>query len=386
MPAPELVCEVRTERGTYRNWTTVSVAQAIDGGWQRTFELRCAEPSEAMVQALSPGTRVDIALAGQPVITQGYIARRQSAYDGNRHGVQVTGFSKANLTTRASAEGGTGQYRGYTLEQIANGELKRLGLKFRLENPPDGANEPFRQVMRRYGETPYDLISRLCRQRGVWMFAEADGTIVAGSKDGASKGGAGGGSRGNPDVPTFDDVFQEGVNILSANCDMEWREAATYVATGQHPGSDNLFGRKAAEPSAKITLQDGGVPGLSRRVLAEMPLSEKELQLRTAMEAQAIIAASLRVSLSYQGWLSPTGKLWSLTDNATVKSPMLFPFQGGQMNLRLWSYNYTQTPEGQTVTMIELVNQMAFNLKFTDGQAPATFDPSFTSPSPEASV
>ncbi|MRI57673.1 hypothetical protein D8770_27780, partial [Methylobacterium sp. DB1607] len=122
MPSPDLLCEVRTERGTYRDWLTVSVAQSIDGGWQRTFSLTCAEPSEKLMQALAPGTRVDIALAGQPVITQGYIARRQAAYDANRHGVQVSGFSKADLTTRASAEGGTGQYRGYTLEQIATGE------------------------------------------------------------------------------------------------------------------------------------------------------------------------------------------------------------------------------------------------------------------------
>lgn len=372
MPSPDLLCEVRTERGTYRDWLTVSVGQSIDGGWQRSFSLTCAEPSEKLVQALAPGTRVDIALAGQPVITQGYIARRQAAYDANRHGVQISGFSKADLTTRASAEGGTGQYRGYTLEQIANGELKRLGLKFRLENPPAGANEPFTQVIRRYGETPYDMISRLCRQRGVWLRADADGTIVGGTKAGG--------------VPTFPDVFEEGVNILSANCAMEWLAASGYVATGQHPGSDNLFGRKAAEISAKTSLGEGGLPGLNRRVLAEMPLSEKELKLRTEMEAQAIIASTLRVSLSYQGWLSPTGKLWSLTDYVTVKSPMLFPFQGGLMNLRLWGYAYTQTPEGQTATAIELVNQQAFNLKSVDGQAPSSFEPNFSEPQPEVAT
>ena len=54
-------------------------------------------------------------------------------------------------------------------------------------------------------------------------------------------------------------------------------------------------------------------------------LSQKELQLRTNMEAQALEADLLRVTLVYQGWLNPNGELWSLSDFVTVKSPMLFP-------------------------------------------------------------
>lgn len=364
MPSPDLICEVRTERGTYRDWLTVSVGQNFDSKWQRTFRLTCAEPSDKLQQALAPGTRVDIALAGQPVITQGFIAQRQAAFDANRHGVAIAGVSKADLATRASAEGGTGQYRGYTLEQIANGELKRFGLKFRLENAPPGAQEVFANVIRRYGETPFDLIQRLCRQRGVWFHADADGNFVGGAQQ-QSTAGAG-------------NVFQDGVNILSANCEMNWLGANEVALSSQQPGSDNLFGRKASEISAKSTISGDGVPGLTRRVLAEMPLAEKELKLRTNMEVQAILAALMRVTVTYQGWLNPSGQLWALTDFVTVRSPMLFPFQGGEMNLQLWGYQYTQTPEGQTVTSIELVNRAAFQQRVVDASAGPTFSPGST--------
>lgn len=368
MPNPDLVCEVRTESGTFRDWLTVSVSQSIADGWQRTFRLSCAEPSEKLKQALAPGTRVDIALAGQPVITRGYIGQRQVAFDANRHGVEVIGFSKADLMTRASAESGTGQFRGYTLDQIASGVLKPLGLKFRMENPPPGADLPFPNVVIRYGETPFDLIQRLCRQRGVWFHADANGDIVAGSK--SSNGSS-------------YDSFEEGVNILSANCRTTWKAVSEVVATSQQSGSDSLFGRKAAEISAKAPLS-GGIPGLTRKVLAEMPLAQKDLQLRTDMEVKAIIASQINISLTYQGWLSPTGKLWALTDFVQVKSPMLFPFQGGQMNLRLWGYTYSQTPDGQTVTAIELVNIAAFQQRTIDAQAGPTFDPPVSDAQPEA--
>ena len=368
MSNPDLICEVRTEGGTYRDWLTVSVSQSFDTKWQRTFQLTCAEPSEKLQQALSPGTRIDLALAGEPVITQGYVARRQAAFDANRHGVQIVGVSKADLTMRASAESGTGQFRGYTLEQIANGVLKPMGLKFRMENPPPGADLPFPNVMLRYGETPFDLIQRLCRQRGVWFHADANGDLVGGAKQGGGTGV----------------VFEEGVNILSGNCAMDWLGANKVALNSQQPGSDSLFGRKAAEISARSTIQGNGIPGLTRKVLAEMPLAERELQGRANMEVQAILASLMRVTITYQGWLNPAGKLWALTDFVTVKSPILFPFQGGLMNLQLWGYTYSQTPDGQTVTAIECVNRAAFQQRVIDAQAGPTYSPNSTDAQPEA--
>ncbi|MCJ2043232.1 hypothetical protein MKK58_01530, partial [Methylobacterium sp. J-078] len=44
--------------------------------------------------------------------------------DGNRHAVQVVGYGKAGIITEASIDGGTGQYRGYRLDAIANSVLK----------------------------------------------------------------------------------------------------------------------------------------------------------------------------------------------------------------------------------------------------------------------
>ncbi|MGU3475635.1 phage baseplate assembly protein [Methylobacterium sp. D48H] len=369
MPSPDLICEVRTESGTYRDWLTVSVSQSFDAAWQRTFRLTCAEPSRSLVQRLLPGARVDIALAGQVVIQEGYIGHRQAAYDANRHGVQVDGFSKAEITRRASADAGTGQFRGYKVDAIANRLLKPHGLKFRVENGPDGWDTPFPNVIIRHGETPFDAISRLCNQRGLWLRADANGDFVGGAKQGGATA-----------------MFEEGLNILSANCSIAMPSVQDIVARSQQPGSDSLFGRKAAEISAKAQMSDG-IPGLSRKVLAEMPLSQKELQLRTNMEAQALEADLLRVTLVYQGWLNPNGELWSLSDFVTVKSPMLFPTADGLMNLKLWGYTYTQTPEGQTTTAIELVNAKAFQQKNPDGQASDGFyNRPVTPAQPEAST
>lgn len=356
MPSPNLLCEVRTEGGVFTNWLTVAVSQSFsEPSWNRHFRLTCAEPAGALLQRLVPGQRVDIALAGKVVVKEGYIKTRQAAFDANRHGVQIDGYSKAGPISEVSARSGTGQFRGYTLEQIANGVLKPHGIKFRLEKPPQGADLPFPNIVIRHGETPFSLISRLAWQRGLWLHAEADGTIV----------GQGSGTQAGI-------VFEEGRNILSGNCTITMPSVDRIVVDSQQPGSDSLFGRKAAEVSA-ATPTSGGLPGLERRVIAEMPLDQAGAQLRASMEAQAIEATLLHVSLSYQGWLHPGGDLWGMREFVTVRSPTLFPTATGELELRLWGYTYSQTPEGQTVTAIELVNRAAFAEKFPQATAPDKF-------------
>jgi prophage tail gpP-like protein len=352
MADPALLCEVRTEGGIYRDWLSVVVTQSFDDkDWNVNFRLICAEPSVLSNFRLKPKDRVEIALAGQVVVAGGYIVNRQTAYDANRHAVQIDGYSKAGQLAKVSINEGTGQYRGYTLDAIANSVLKPYGTKFRMEGPPDGANEKFNNVMVRWGESPFALISRLCNQRGMWLISDKNGDLVAvGEK-------AGGGNTV---------TFVEGQNILAANASISMPHVYEVIAGAQTSGSDTLFGKKAAEIQAKAEMS-GGPEGHSRKILAEMPLTENEAKLRTDMEVKTIQASLFRVTITYAGWLKPgVGGLWDLGDvkqRITVKSPMLLPVEGGQMEMVLWGYTYTQDANGGTTTTVELVDANAFAAK-----------------------
>src|SRR4051794_28155190 len=118
MPDPRLICEVRVQGGDtlnstgghgqatgpvagYRDWLTVSIELDYDTNWKTRFRLVCAEPDPKTFR-LKPGDRVDITLAGEQALIGGYIMSRQAAYDGSRHAVEVTGYGKSELITRAS--------------------------------------------------------------------------------------------------------------------------------------------------------------------------------------------------------------------------------------------------------------------------------------------
>lgn len=352
----EEYCEVRTASGIYRDWTSVAVSYTVgDYDQPRKFRLMSAEPSTRQIR-LVPGDRVDIALAGQVVIQEGYIFSRQAAFDANRRGIVLDGFSKDGLITKASVNVPGGEFRGYDISAIASRVLQPFGVSFRLQNPPPGATDPFPRVAVRRGETAIELITRLAKQRGLRLSTEANGTLVGGPPDAGRSVG-----------------FAEGRNILSASCQIVMPHVAQIVGQSQKSGSDSLFGKQVSEVQATGAF-GRGPEGLVQKFVAEMPLSPKELQTRTNMAMADLQSSMLRANIVYQGWLKPgSDDLWKLGEPVTVRSSMLFPTAKGDMSLRVWSVTYSQDANAGTTTGIELVNEAAWSLQYPDARAPSSF-------------
>ncbi len=359
MPLPQEWCEVRTNNGIFRNWTSVSVRYGIDPSFERFVQLECAEPMAPgksgvalVAERLKPGDRVDVALGGQLVIANGYVKIRQTAYDANRHAVQVLAVAKSNPIKEVSVDiSDGGQYRGYTFSAIANKALMPVGVSLRLINPPAAADIPFRNVIVQTGEGIGEFIERLARQRGLWLWTDVDGTVLAGNPASSASGGA---------------TLEEGVNIVAANSYIEFPWADNVVMYSQTGGSDDLWGRRASEIGAQSSIP-GGDPGKTVLGLAEHPDTQQDLQARTDQETKQINAATHRDVITHKGWFRPgTSALWNPGDSVTVKSPMLYPFDGGQQTLRVWNVTCSQSNETGTITQVELVNDATFQQRFPD--------------------
>ena len=368
MSEPDLICEVRSAGGVYRDWLSVAVSYSYgDGSWKRRFRLQCAEPDLRRFR-LAPSDEVDITLAGEPVIVRGVITDRQAAFDANRHAVQVDGTSKAALAEMTSIDVPGGQFRGYKLQAIGDTILKKSGVKFRIENGGAAADLPFSNVAVHHGESPFAMLMRLCRMRGLWMRTDADGTIVAGTK--VADGGT---------------TLEQGRNILTASCHISIPWIEEIVLRAQQPGSDQVSGRKASEVSAKATMK-GGV-GATGIYLAEMSADTEGLKHRVQMQAQMIQSALLRVTVTHHGWLKPgEGRLWELTDRVTVRSPMLFPAGTDKLDLRVWGVTYAQDANVGTTTSVELVTDATFQRVKPDAMTPSPFGRETTEPQPEVST
>jgi prophage tail gpP-like protein len=356
MPTPiNEYAEVRANSGIYRDWTSVSVRWSYEALQGPIFTLTLAEPDPKSLK-LAPGDDVDIIIGDKPVIQKGFIKVRQAAYDAQTHAVRIDGFTRLGPATEVSVDRKDVQFQGYKFEAIAQRLLKPLGVSFKMQKPPPEASAPFGNVIIYRGERIAEAIERLARQRAIWLVGDVDGTLLGGDPQGG----------GSTDLV-------EGENILSCNCYLEQPGADAFWLDLQGAGNDSTFGRKAAEVSAKGTIE-GGRKGLQITEVGEEPGTQTDAKARVRATIRDISKATLRVTITHNGWFKPgTQDLWKPGDSVTVRSPMAFPSGNETMSLKVWAITWHQSAAG-TLTTVELVNEATFG-----GGASRSDQPTFPS-------
>jgi len=365
MPNASEICEVAAGGAQYRDWTNVSVTRRY-GDWASSFSLAVAEPSGGAGSwakiKLKPGDPVTIILAGNPVI-RGFIEVRQAVIAARAHGVQVQGRSKTGDLVSASAIIKPGEFKNYSFEAIAKKAIEPFGLQFKMQNPPDGAARPFKSVQVFHGETVFQFLERLARQRGIICTDDKDGNLIGGSVKADA-------------APAAD--LEEGKNIFEARViirdDTVFSKIEGY---SQDRGSDSAWGKDVSQ--IKV---DANNPTMNRYkpliLISEEPSSKKDLQDRVDREQAQRIGTAVECTVVVQGWLKPKGGLWKEGEVLNVKAPSLFPNSNGFQNLAVQSVTYLQDPHHGTTTSLELVLPQALGVKFTQGpggEAPNAFNP-----------
>lgn len=340
MPKPEEVAVIVAAGQRYQCWQQVEVFRDYR---EIVSEIRLAVAEIGDFKGgwksmrLKPGDECQAYLAGRLVAT-GRVSVRQAAYDATTHGVRFIVQSKVADLANGTVEAKPGQYRKYTLEQIANSVLGPFGIKFSINGAPDGADKVFDRVSVQVGETPFELIERLCRMRNLHMVDDHRGNIVA-------QRGAG---------PLVADLT-EGGNIVSAQ--MIWREDQAVdriKATGAMPGNNAAWGDDARANAATATN-----PAFNRYrplvIVAEQPGDKRDMQMRADHEVDVNVGGMMSVEVRVQGWLRDGSRLWieDIGKSVSVYSPMLFPQD--RLTLAIQSVTHAQNDKDGTSTTLGLV-------------------------------
>lgn len=364
MPNPLEVCEVACGGARYRDWTHVSVSRRY-GDWASSFSLAVVEMSGKTLGwrgiKLKPGDQVAIRLAGTQVIN-GFIEVRQVALNARHHGVQVQGRSKTCDIVSSSAIIKPGNFKNYGFEAIAKKALQPFGVGLTLKNLPDGAARPFKSATVFHGETVFQFLERLARQRGIILTDDAQGNLTGGGLDPMQGPAA---------------TLEEGRNIWDARAVIRDDTVFSKIeGFGQDTGSDSMWGADVSQIKAAAEN-----PTMQRYkpliVLAEDPLSKRDLQDRVDREQAQRIGTSVQCTIIVQGWIKPGGGLWKEGETVTVRSPSLFPNPGGTQQLAIEQVTFLQDPAQGTTTALDLVLPQALGMKFSapGGTSPNMFEP-----------
>jgi len=305
---------------------------------------------------IKPGYSCTILLAGHLAVT-GFINARQAAADKDHHAVLLQGRSRSQDMVDGSIASSTGgEFKNKTWLQIAQQVLQGYNTDVTVGPTAVNAGFPYPSVQVQTGESPFDLLDRIGRKRGLTMTEDATGKLTAdGTMSGAPQG-----------------RLVEGQNIKSMQVTIRDDNLPNAIlGLGQNLGTDDVNGNAAAMIAAQTTF-----PGVTRfrpqHFLAESPLSQKEMQMRVDYEAQWLEYTTVEAIFTVYGWLDggTTGDLWSPGAFVPVYAPM--GMVDGVLGLK--SVTFTQDSAGGTQSTLELVRtkNLTNNLAFTQDAPPAT--------------
>lgn len=358
MASPKEIAAIVVNGKSFEDWTSVTVSKDYSAPAD-LFTFTATEDTEDMNGLtklswanlkLKPGDQCEITL-GRKKVTTGAIEARQVSHNARTHGVQLSGRSKLGDIVDSSADVDTGQFKGYRFDAIAKRVLKPYsGITLKMKGDP---GEKFPDVNIHYGETVFQFLERLARQRKLHLRGDEDGNLVAGDDDKENEKSVA--------------QLEVGRNILWARGTIRDDFSFQYSkAVGQERGTDEKHGDAVRNLAAKVT-NEGVKRYRNLLVIGEEAGDEKQLVDRLARELQEQHATSVDYECGVQGWFKPDGNLWKEGEQVTVKDPLVFANSSGQMDLAVQAVTFTQDSGQGTMTVLSCVILPALRARFPTG-------------------
>jgi prophage tail gpP-like protein len=327
---PELVT-VSAGSGIYSAFEDMEATAGFNEA-ARSFRLTIAAPGggSATAWAFACGTELSISSNGSLLVT-GYVDRYQPKL--NEHSqaiIHVSGRGKGQDAIDSSAVHETGHFENQTPLQIAQA-LDQFGIGFSSDQTMQPV--PFYQVTP--GETVFRCIEKLCRQEGLVLAGQPDGSIKLTKLQAASH------------TP-----LQEGVNCKGLEADHNWSGRHSHViARGQRP-----VGTGAANLQIEQTATDGSVGRYRPHVLViDGDTDPTRAMMRAKYRIMREAGHSLKASVIVQSFRDDGGQLWTPGNTVFLDSDFLDVHQLMGVERAV----YKQSRSG-SVTHLSLVDPAAF--------------------------
>jgi len=338
MAAPSLVLEVNGS--PFEGWKRVAVELSMEA-LAGSFELAVSErfPTDPLGRPIREGDRAELKLHGELVI-RGYVDDVARSYEtdeeNGQHTVTVSGRDATGDLVDCSVTHEPGEWTDRLLEEIAREVVAPFRIPLRIAEATASA---FAKVKTEESETAYELIERLCRQRGLLPMSDRSGGLLL--------------SRLGPElVPT---PIVLGENVLRGELVSSIRDRhSLYRAKGQAKGSDDFFGRDAASPVGEAT-----DPLVTRfrplTLLADEPADADVLKRRATWESTVRAGRSRVARYTVQGWRHARG-LWLPNTRVRVRDELL----GLARELLIASVRFSFDEDRGSRTVLDLTLPEAF--------------------------
>ncbi|WP_165184706.1 phage baseplate assembly protein [Caulobacter soli] len=322
---------------SYEGWTSVSIDTGLDA-MAGAFTIGLTErwPGQPDKWVINPGEACEVFIGGDKVMTA-WIDRADYELEDKRHGVSIAGREKTGDLVDCAAIHAPSSWKNSKLEAIAAALAKPFGVKVSAKVSTGAA---FSFALQQ-GETVFEAIDRMSRQRGVLGLTTVDGNLEL-TRPGQVKAGY---------------ILAEGVNIERIRFTNDVKDRfSQYILKGQAGGGDFLLGTTAHQPKAQAA--DPGVTRYRPTVIINHDASSAgTLADQAKWEATVRAARAQQVTVTVTGWRDPNGKPYVKDRLVPVDAPTV----GVVGELLISAVKFTDGPNGQR-TDLTLTRKEAFSL------------------------
>jgi len=339
---------------------TLRVDGQIYGGWQKVrinrslrdvagdFELSLTRKwDDAKAMVIKPGSACTVHIGSDLALT-GYVDDFIPSYDAEAVEWVVQGRSKTSDLVDCSAIYKSGQWQNVSLDRVARDLCAPFGIKVMVECE---LGDKFQRVTIEQGETCFELLDRLAKQRAILLTTNEAGDLVLTQASDTDMGASLvlGGKTGN---------------ILAARGKFSMRDRASeWIVKGSGYGGGSTWDATATSTLAgqKSTITDPGVTRYRPRIIiAEDITTAAGASKRGQWQKQRSIGEGTQTEATVAGWRTQgmkgdTGPLWRINRMCPIKDEI----QGLDARWLIVTVSFSEDDKNGRETVLNLMPREA---------------------------
>lgn len=299
---------LRVDGNIYEGWQKVRITRSLSD-IAGDFELTVTEKMDvAQKVKIKRGSACTVHIGNDLVLT-GYIDTFVPSYDAKEVTRIVSGRSKTSDLVDCSAIYKTGQWQNVTLDKVARDISKPFGIEVVVECDLGAA---FPRVAIEQGETCFELLDRLAKQRAVLLTTNENGQLVLTQASEQEMGAS----------------LILGENILAARGNFSMMDRASeWIVKGSSYGGGATWDNTPTTTigGQKATISDPDVPRYRPRIIiAEDVTTVAGASKRGQWQKQRSIGSSTQTEITVAGWRTQgikggSGPLWRINRMCPIK-------------------------------------------------------------------
>jgi prophage tail gpP-like protein len=302
----------------FAGWLEITVSRALDR-LKSVFSIAVTDAwvTNGQLWQITPFSPCVVKIGTDTVLT-GYVDEYAPDFDQRQHRVTIRGASKTGDLVECTPDISSGQFKGYTLEQIARAICAPFTIGVMVQTD---ASQIFPDATLQRGETAFTFLERLGRLAGVLLTDDQYGNLVLATTGTTRASGR----------------LVQGQNIIAASAMLNVEKRfSVYIVKGQKAlGStvsswEGANGGSTGSPPAPVqtsmraTATDSGVPRYRPKIsIAEAQLDQAGMQRRANWECAYAAGRAAQADITVAGWRQPDNTLWQPNTLVSVNAPFL---------------------------------------------------------------